>query len=137
MSELEVLLVHPGGPYFAKRDVGSWGIPKGEYSDEEEPLAAARREFTEETGFVPTGEFVELGSVRQRSGKVVMAWGVEGDCDPAKLVSNTCTIEWPPRSGKSLEIPEIDQGRWFRLSDARVWIRNEQEPLLDALLLKI
>jgi predicted NUDIX family NTP pyrophosphohydrolase len=137
MSELEVFLVHPGGPYFAKKDAGSWGIPKGEYGDEEEPLVAARREFTEETGFVPAGQFVELGSVRQKSGKVVVAWAVEGDCDPAKLVSNTCMIEWPPRSGKSLEIPEIDLGRWFGLSEGRAWIRKEQEPLLDALLLKV
>lgn len=137
MSELEVLLVHPGGPYFVKKDAGSWGIPKGEYGDKEAPLVAAQREFTEETGFVPAGKFVELGSVRQKSGKVVMAWAVEGDCDPAKLVSNTCTIEWPPRSGKSLEIPEIDQGRWFLLSEARGWIRKEQEPLLDMLLLKM
>jgi predicted NUDIX family NTP pyrophosphohydrolase len=130
---LEVFLVHPGGPYFAKKDAGSWGIPKGEYDKDEEPLTAASREFTEETGFTPNGDFAELGSVKQKSGKVVTAWAVEGDCDPAQLVSNTCTIEWPPRSGRSLEIPEIDQGRWFPLSEARAWIRKEQEPLLNSL----
>ena len=132
-GEVEVFLVHPGGPFFAKKDAGSWGIPKGEYNEDEEPLVAARREFTEETGFVADGEFVELGSVRQKSGKVVMAWAMEGDCDPADLVSNTCTIEWPPRSGRSMEIPEIDQGRWFGIANARAWIRKEQEPLLDSL----
>jgi predicted NUDIX family NTP pyrophosphohydrolase len=132
-GEAEVFLVHPGGPFFAKKDAGSWGIPKGEYKEDEEPLVAARREFTEETGFVADGEFVELGSVRQKSGKIVMAWAVEGDCDPAELVSNTCRIEWPPRSGRSMEIPEIDRGRWFGIADARSWIRKEQEPLLDAL----
>ena len=130
---LQVFLVHPGGPYFAKKDAGSWGIPKGEYEKDEEALVAAKREFTEETGFVASGDFTELGSVRQKSGKVVMGWAVEGDCDPAELVSNTCTIEWPPRSGNSLEIPEIDLGRWFGLDEAREWIRKEQEPFLDRL----
>lgn len=132
-GEVEVFLVHPGGPFFATKDAGSWGIPKGEYEKDEEPLIAARREFTEETGFVPDGEFVELGSVRQKSGKVVTAWAVEGDCDPAELVSNMCSIEWPPRSGRSMEIPEIDRGQWFGIAKARAWIRREQEPLLDAL----
>ncbi|MDQ2843961.1 MAG: NUDIX domain-containing protein [Acidobacteriota bacterium] len=132
-GELEVFLVHPGGPYFAKKDAGTWGIPKGEYEKDEASLAAARREFTEETGFTPAGEVIELGSIRQKSGKVVIAWGVEGDCDPAALASNTCTIEWPPRTGQMLEIPEVDQGRWFGISDARASIRKEQEPLLDRL----
>jgi predicted NUDIX family NTP pyrophosphohydrolase len=132
-GEVEVFLVHPGGPFFAKKDAGSWGIPKGEHEKDEEPLTAARREFTEETGFTADGEFVELGSVRQKSGKIVTAWAMEGDCDPIDLVSNTCSIEWPPRSGRSMEIPEIDQGRWFGLNEARAWIRKEQEPLLDSL----
>ena len=132
-GEVEVVLVHPGGPFFAKKDAGSWGIPKGEHEKDEEPLTAARREFTEETGFTADGEFVELGSVRQKSGKIVTAWAMEGDCDPIDLVSNTCSIEWPPRSGRSMEIPEIDQGRWFGLNEARAWIRKEQEPLLDSL----
>jgi predicted NUDIX family NTP pyrophosphohydrolase len=132
-GEVERFLVHPGGPFFAKKDAGSWGIPKGEHEKDEEPLTAARREFTEETGFTADGEFVELGSVRQKSGKIVTAWAMEGDCDPIDLVSNTCSIEWPPRSGRSMEIPEIDQGRWFGLNEARAWIRKEQEPLLDSL----
>lgn len=133
-QELEVLLVHPGGPFFANRDAGVWGIPKGEYEKDEEALVAARREFTEETGFVAEGEFVELGNVRQRSGKVVTAWAVEGDCDPAELVSNTCRIEWPPRSGRSMEIPEIDRGGWFAMAEAMQLIREEQRPLLERLL---
>jgi predicted NUDIX family NTP pyrophosphohydrolase len=136
-GKLQVFLVHPGGPYFANKDAGAWGIPKGEYEQEEPPIVAAKREFREETGFVATGDFVSLGSIRQKSGKTVEAWAVEGDCDPADLVSNTCTVEWPPRSKRSLEIPEIDQGRWFTLSEARDWIRKEQQPLLDALLTRV
>ena len=134
---LEVFLVHPGGPFFAKKDAGSWGIPKGEYDANEDALVAAKRESTEETGFVASGKFLELGSVRQKSGKVVMAWAFEGNFDPADLVSNTCTIEWPPRSGKAIEIPEIDQGRWFGLAEAHAWIRKEQTPFLDALFARI
>ena len=130
---LEVFLVHPGGPYWAKKGGGAWGIPKGEYPKDEEPLAAAKREFTEETGFTATGPFVELGSIEQKSGKIVTAWAVEGDCDPAELVSNTCSLQWPPKSGRFIEIPEIDQGRWFDLKEARETIRQEQEPLLERL----
>jgi predicted NUDIX family NTP pyrophosphohydrolase len=132
-DEVEVFLVHPGGPFWAKKDRGAWTIPKGEYEADEEPHAAARREFKEETGFGVTGIFVELGSIRQKSGKIVVAWAVEGDCDPAQLTSNTCEIEWPPRSGKRLEIPEIDRGSWFSVNDARTYIRPEQIPFLEAL----
>ena len=132
-SGLQVFLVHPGGPYWAKKGGCAWGIPKGEYHKDEEPLAAAKREFTEETGFTATGPFVELGSIEQKSGKIVTAWAVEGDCDPAELVSNTCSLQWPPKSGRFIEIPEIDQGRWFDLKEARETIRKEQEPLLDRL----
>ncbi len=132
-GELEVLLVHPGGPFWEKKDQGAWTIPKGEYEENEEPLAAAQREFFEETGFIASGDFIELGFVRQKSGKVVIAWAFEGDCDPAQLVSNTCQIEWPPKSKKRLEIPEIDQGRWFNLFTARQFIRLEQVPLLETL----
>jgi predicted NUDIX family NTP pyrophosphohydrolase len=132
-DELEVLLVHPGGPLWEKKDQGAWTVPKGEYEENEEPLAAAQREFFEETGFVASGDFIELGFVRQKSGKVVVAWAFEGDCDPAQLVSNTCEIEWPPKSKKRLEIPEVDQGRWFTLSTARQFIRLEQVPLLETL----
>src|ERR1700756_374698 len=110
---LEVFLVHPGGPFWAKKDLGAWSIPKGEYAAGEDPLEAARREFAEETGFAPDGEFVSLGTIRQAGGKLVSAWAVEGDCDPAQIQSNLCTIEWPPRSGRKIEIPEVDRAAWF------------------------
>jgi len=130
---IEVFLVHPGGPMWVRKDQGSWTLPKGEYEGKEDALDAARREFHEETGFVASGSFIELGSVRQKSGKIVIAWAFEGDCDPAALVSNTCEIEWPPRSRKLLEIPEIDRGRWFGLAEAREYIRAEQVALLNTL----
>ena len=134
-NELEVFLVHPGGPIWAKKDKGAWTIPKGEYEQDENPLAAARREFEEETGFQATGEFFDLGAIKQKSGKLVTAWAFEGDCNPAELISNTCEIEWPPRSGLRLEIPEVDHGRWFSIEEARKHIREEQRPLLDDLYL--
>lgn len=127
---LEVFLVHPGGPYWSKRDEGAWTLPKGEYEISEEALAAAQREFREETGFSVHPPFIELGSVRQKSGKMVLAWAFEGDCDPVHLVSNTCEIEWPLRSGKRIEIPEVDRGAWFSLAQAAKFIREEQRPLL-------
>jgi predicted NUDIX family NTP pyrophosphohydrolase len=132
-DELEVFLIHPGGPYWAKKDAGAWAIPKGEYRKEEDPLAAAKREFHEETGFTAAGKFLELGTVRQASGKVVTAWAFEGDCDPAKLTSNRCEIEWPPRSGRLVEIEEVDEGRWFGIEQARKYMRTDQTPLLDRL----
>jgi predicted NUDIX family NTP pyrophosphohydrolase len=132
-SELEVFLVHPGGPFWAKKDLGAWTIPKGEYGPDEDPLAAAQREFLEETSFPPTGPFLPLDTIRQASGKLVTAWAFAGDCDPAQLISNTCMIEWPPRSKRQVEIPEIDQGRWFDLAEAAERIRKEQAPLLAAL----
>jgi predicted NUDIX family NTP pyrophosphohydrolase len=132
-DEVEVFLVHPGGPYWASKDQGVWTIPKGEYEDDEEPLAAAKREFFEETGFTAHGKFFSLGEVRQKNGKLVTAWAFQGDCDPAQLQSNTCEIEWPPKSGKRLEIPEIDRGHWFTMDDARRYIRQE----LDELLLRL
>src|SRR6187402_2657939 len=125
-GEIEVFLVHPGGPFWVKKDHGAWTIPKGEYEAEEEPLAAAQREFKEETGFAAIGNFIELGTVQQKSGKTVSAWAVEGDCDPSLLRSNTCEIEWPPRSGKRIEIPEVDRGSWFSLQRARTYMRTEQ-----------
>ena len=134
LDKIEVFLVHPGGPYWSKKDEGFWTIPKGEYEPDEEPLAAAIREFQEETGFDVSGPFLELGSVQQKSGKIVTAWAFEGDCEPAELVSNTCEIEWPPRSGKKMVIPEIDRGDWFSLARAKKLIRNEQIPLLDVLI---
>ena len=133
VSELEVFLVHPGGPIWAKKDKGAWTVPKGEYQLDENPLVAAQREFEEETGFHATGEFVDIGSIKQKSGKVVNVWAFEGNCDPAKLTSNTCDIEWPPRSGRSLEIPEVDRGRWFSMSEAHEYIREEQRGLLRRL----
>jgi predicted NUDIX family NTP pyrophosphohydrolase len=132
-GELEVFLVHPGGPIWARKDKGAWTVPKGEYDEDEDPLAAARREFEEETSFKAFGEFIPLGTIKQKSGKRVTAWAFEGDCDPANLKSNTCEIEWPPRSGRRLEIPEVDCGRWFSIDEARKYLRQEQLPLLENL----
>jgi predicted NUDIX family NTP pyrophosphohydrolase len=132
-DELEVFLVHPGGPLWANKDKGAWTIPKGEYEPDENPLVAAQREFEEETGFQATGDFLDLGTIKQKSGKLVTAWAFEGDCDPSRLTSNTCEIEWPPRSGRRHEIPEVDRGRWFSIEKARKYIREEQRSLLDNL----
>ena len=131
--QLEVFLVHPGGPFWAKKDLGAWSISKGEYVEGELPLEAARREFQEETGFAAQGDFLDLGAVQQAGGKVVMAWAFEGDCDPSKLVSNRCEIEWPPRSGRKIEIPEVDRGDWFSIAEARERILKSQAPFLDRL----
>jgi predicted NUDIX family NTP pyrophosphohydrolase len=132
-SVLEVFLVHPGGPFFAKKDLGAWTIPKGEYLEDEEPLQAAKREFLEETGFTVAESFVDLGSIKQAGGKIVSAWAFEGDCDPSKLISNRCEVEWPPRSGQLMEIPEVDRGAWFSVAEAREHIKPSQIPLLDRL----
>src|SRR5579862_2247220 len=126
---LEVFLAHPGGPFWAKKD--AWSIPKGEYDPPEDALTAARREFKEETGFEPHGPFIPLGETRQPGGKIVTAWAFEGDCDPSTLVSNTCMVEWPPRSGKQMEIPEVDRGGWFTIDEARPRIFRGQEKFLD------
>jgi predicted NUDIX family NTP pyrophosphohydrolase len=132
---LQVLLVHPGGPYWAKRDLGAWSIPKGEYEDGEDPRACALREFAEELGTpAPDGaELVDLGEVRQKNGKVVTAWAVEGDVDTTAIRSNTFSIEWPPRSGQTREFPEVDRAEWFGLGEAREKILPAQAPLLDRL----
>jgi predicted NUDIX family NTP pyrophosphohydrolase len=132
-AALELFLVHPGGPFWARKDRGAWSIPKGEFAEGEEPLDAARREFTEETGFAAPASAVALGEVKQAGGKIVVAWAAEGDCDPGRLVSNVCTIEWPPRSGKMMEIPEADRGGWFALDDARQRILKSQTPFLERL----
>lgn len=116
---LEVFLVHPGGPFWAKRDHGAWSIPKGEYKEGEDALDAARREFHEETGFTAEGVFLELGAIKQASGKMVAVWAFEGDADPQYLKSNLCQIEWPPVSKRLVEIPEVDRGGWFRLRKRR------------------
>jgi predicted NUDIX family NTP pyrophosphohydrolase len=132
---VEVLLVHPGGPFWAKKDAGAWSIPKGEYEDGEDPLACALREFEEETGTRLDGsEATELGSVRQRSGKQVLAWAVAGDLDPATVRSNTFAMEWPPRSGRQAEFPEIDRAEWFGIDAAREKLVAAQAELLDRLL---
>jgi predicted NUDIX family NTP pyrophosphohydrolase len=132
-AELEVFLVHPGGPFWAKKDAGAWSIPKGEYSGDENALAAAKREFQEETGVAINGDFISLGKVKQTGGKVVEAWAVEHDLDPATLTSNTFNLEWPPRSGKIREFPEVDAGAWFSLAVARVKIVKAQEEFLTRL----
>jgi predicted NUDIX family NTP pyrophosphohydrolase len=130
---LEVLLAHPGGPLWARKDLGAWTIPKGEYTDEE-PLVAAQREFQEETGFPPVPPFIELSSIKQKSGKVVSAWAFEGDCDPAELNSNTFEMEWPKRSGRMQAFPEIERAEWFTIAEARRRILPAQEPLLTRLV---
>jgi predicted NUDIX family NTP pyrophosphohydrolase len=131
---IEVLLAHPGGPFWARKDDGAWSIPKGEYGAGEDPLAAARREFREETGAQPEGEAVALGAFRQSSAKTVDAWAIEGDFDPATLKSNTFSIEWPPRSGKTREVPEVDRAAWFTPEEARRKLLKGQLPILEALL---
>ena len=131
---LEVFLVHPGGPFWAKKDLGAWSLPKGELDEGEDPLAAAKREFTEETGFPIDGELHPLTPLRQPSGKTIVAWAVEGDCDPAALRSNTFSMEWPPKSGKRQEFTEVDRGAWFTIDEARKHIVKGQEPFLDELL---
>lgn len=132
-GHLEVFLIHPGGPFWANRDRGAWSIPKGEYEEDEEPLQAAIREFHEETGFIADGPFYELGSITQAGGKVVIAWAFKGDCDPSKLTSNLCQVEWPARSGRLIEFPEVDRGNWFSIAAAREHILKSQEPLLNRL----
>lgn len=130
---LQVLLVHPGGPFWAKRDAGAWSIPKGEYADDEEPEAAARREFAEETGWVLAGDLTLLGEVRQKAGKAVTAFAAEGDFDPAMLKSNEFEMEWPPKSGRRASFPEVDRAEWFSLDQAREKMIEGQRPLLDRL----
>ena len=134
----EVLLVHPGGPFWVRRDEGAWSIPKGEHSGEEDPLLAARREFEEELGVAPPdGPAEDLGEIRQKGGKLVHAWAVAGDLDPESIVSNTFELEWPPRSGKVIEVPEVDRAAWFALQEARTRINPAQAELLDRLASRV
>jgi predicted NUDIX family NTP pyrophosphohydrolase len=132
-TALEVLLVHPGGPFWAKKDLGAWTIPKGEVAEGEDALATARREFEEETGTRPEGPFRPLGSAKQKGGKTVHAWAFEGDCDPAAIRSNTFRLQWPPGSGEWRTFPEVDRADWFDLGEARRRINPAQAALLDAL----
>jgi predicted NUDIX family NTP pyrophosphohydrolase len=133
-NNLQVFLVHPGGPFFKNKDEGSWSVPKGEFLDDEEPLAAAKREFAEETGQSIDGDFIDLGSIRQKNGKTVYAWAVEGDIDHQIIVSNTCEIEWPPRSGRQITIPEVDRAEWFEVTIAKQKINPAQAELIDRLV---
>jgi predicted NUDIX family NTP pyrophosphohydrolase len=133
-GRLEVLLAHPGGPLFAGRDAGAWSIPKGEPDGDEPMLDVARREFAEETGHpVPDGPVLDLGTIVQKGGKVVFAWAVEGDLDPADAVSNTFDLEWPPKTGRIVAYPEIDRVAWFDGAEARVRVKETQIPLLERL----
>lgn len=130
---VEVLLVHPGGPFWAKKDDGAWTIPKGEFGENEDPLAAAQREFEEELGARPPGEFISLGAIKQGGGKRVHAWALRGEFDPALLQSNTFTMEWPPKSGRQTEFPEVDRAEWFDLKTARRKILKGQIELIERL----
>jgi predicted NUDIX family NTP pyrophosphohydrolase len=130
---VEVFLVHPGGPFWQKKDAGAWSIPKGEFTTGEDPLQTAKREFQEETGFEAVGHFVPLQLVKQASGKKVHAWAVEGDFDPAQLKSNTFQLEWPPKSGRFCDVPEVDRAEWFPIAAAREKILPGQVPFLDEL----
>jgi len=131
---IEVLLVHPGGPFWANKDAGAWSIPKGTYGPGEDPLAAAKREFAEETGSRLQGEAVALGAFRQSAAKIVDVWAVEGDFDPATLESNTFSMEWPPRSGRMREVPEVNRAGWFAPAEAARKILKGQRPIVQALL---
>ncbi len=134
-GELEVFLVHPGGPFWARKDAGAWSIPKGEFAPDEDPLAAARREFAEETGLAVDGEFRALRPIRQAGGKVVHAFAIEGEVDPGAIRSDSFTIEWPPRSGRLRAFPEVDRAGWFALPEAQQKILKSQLGLLEQLAL--
>ncbi|MET3500208.1 putative NUDIX family NTP pyrophosphohydrolase [Mucilaginibacter rubeus] len=130
---LQVFLVHPGGPFFKNKGEGSWSVPKGEYLPDEDPLMAAKREFQEETGHEITGDFIALNAIKQKGGKTVLAWAVEGSIDPGNIKSNTFEIEWPPRSGKKQTFDEIDRAEWFDMATAKIKINPAQAALIDEL----
>ncbi len=136
-SQLLVFLVHPGGPFFAKKDEGYWSVPKGEIDEGEDALATAQREFREETGCKAEGDFIALSPVKQKNGKTVLCWAVAGDCDAASIRSNTFTLEWPPKSGSVREFPEVDRAGWFTAGEARKKINSAQAALVDELLRRI
>jgi predicted NUDIX family NTP pyrophosphohydrolase len=131
---LEILLAHPGGPLWARKDAGAWTLPKGQFTEGELPLDAAKREFEEEMGTAPTGAFQPLGTIKQPSGKIIHAWAAESDFDVSSVKSNLFTMEWPPRSGRSGEFPEVDRAGWFPIDEARHKIIKGQAPFLDRLL---
>ncbi len=133
-GEIEFLLVHPGGPIWKSKETGAWTVPKGELDPDEEPLAAAQREFEEELGFRAAGPFIPLTPVRQKGGKLVRAWAVEGDCDPGACKSNTFEMEWPPRSGRMMVFPEVDRAEFFTLAQAAQKINPAQLPLLEEII---
>ncbi|WP_121810443.1 NUDIX domain-containing protein [Mucilaginibacter kameinonensis] len=130
---LQVFLVHPGGPFFKNKDVGSWSVPKGEYLPDEDPLAAAKREFQEETGHEIFGNFIALSPIKQKGGKTVQAWAIEGNIDPEKIKSNTFEIEWPPRSGRKQAFDEIDRAEWFNIPTAKIKINPAQAAFINEL----
>ena len=136
-DQLQVFLVHPGGPFFAKKDEGAWSVPKGEIGEGEDALTAARREFGEETGCKAEGDFIPLSPVKQKNGKTVVAWAVEGDCDAASIKSNTFALEWPPKSGRVQDFPEVDRAGWFTVDEAKKKINPAQAALVDELLSKL
>ena len=136
-GELQVFIVHPGGPFWARKDAGAWSIPKGEIEEDSDPLEAAKREFQEETGGSVSGEFLPLTPLKQPSGKVVYAWAVDGDIDPSAIKSNTFTMEWPPRSGTQREFPEVDRGGWFTIAEATEKLLPGQRAFLAELQEKL
>ena len=136
-KKLEVFLVHPGGPFWKNKDEGAWSVPKGEYGEEEDALKAAIREFKEETGISISGNFISLTQVKLKSGKLVKAWALEKDIDPSAVKSNTFSLEWPPKSGKKIEVPEVDRAEWFSIKEAKIKINAGQLPLLDELAAKV
>jgi predicted NUDIX family NTP pyrophosphohydrolase len=133
-GELEVFLVHPGGPLWAKKDIGAWSLPKGEFEEGEEPLQAAKREFAEETGFSVDGEFRLLEPLKQRGGKIVHAWAIEADCDATRARSNLFSMQWPPKSGRMQQFPEVDRAAWFTIPEARRRILPSQSGFIDQLV---
>ena len=132
-AQLELFLVHPGGPFWRKKDAGVWSIPKGEYTQDDKAFEAAKREFKEETGFAAEGNFIELAPIRQPGGKVVAAWAFEGDCDAGSIKSNTFSMEWPPHSGKQAEFPEVDRAGWFPINAAKKKLLKGQLGFIEQL----
>jgi predicted NUDIX family NTP pyrophosphohydrolase len=135
IRELEIFLVHPGGPFWKNKDLGAWSIPKGEFNDDEDGLLAAKREFKEETGIESKGEFLALAPIKQKGGKVIYAWALKMDLDENKIVSNEFEMEWPPKSGRFKSFPEVDRGAWFSIPEAREKINPSQASLIDQLIL--